>query len=351
MMINLRSDNESPVAAPILDAVVAANTGFAAAYGDDPISAGLTARFSALFETPVTVYPVATGTAANALVLSHLCPPYGAVFCHDEAHINTDECGAPEFFTGGAKLIPIAGPDGLITVEALSARLARTGAHGIHESQPAVLSLTQASELGRVYPPDHLKALCDRAHGDGLKVHMDGARFANALVHLGCSPADLTWRAGVDALAFGATKNGAMAAEAVVLFTPEPAAAMPRRRKRAGHLFSKMRYLSAQLDAYLTDDLWLTLARQANRAAARLADGLTAGAADGAGVEILYPVEANELFVAMPAAALDHLEQAGVAYYRWPTGAGHARLVCSHATTDAEVDRVIALVREAAVRS
>jgi threonine aldolase len=259
-----KSDNTAPVAPQILDALREANTGFARGYGDDPLSEQLDARFSTLFERPVRVFPVTTGTAANALALATLVPPYGAVLTHSEGHIVRDECGAPEFMSGGARLMLIEGIGAKVTAAALGGVL-DANPTSVHTVQPRALSITQATELGTVYRPDELAALCTLAHSRGLAVHMDGARFANAVASLGCSPAEATWRAGVDVLSFGATKNGAMAAEAVVFFKPELIADFEFRRKRAAHLISKMRYISAQLLAYIEDDLWLTLAAHANQ--------------------------------------------------------------------------------------
>lgn len=342
-MINLRSDNESPVAQPILDSLIKVNKGSEGAYGADSTTISLETQISALFETDVSVFPVATGTAANALSLSLMCPPFGAVYCHPGAHINTDECGAPEFFTGGGKLICVDGDHGLVDPLELDRVLAKTGAHGIHECLPSALSVTQASEAGTVYGLEQLQALTEIAHRYGMKVHMDGARFANAMYSLGCSPAEATWKQGIDVLVLGATKNGAMAAEAVVIFNKELAGEFERRRKRAGHLFSKMRYLSAQLAAYLSNGLWLELAEQANLTASRLANGLVAEK----GVSLVHPVHANEVFVDMPEAALVALETNDIAFYRWPTGPKHARMVCAFTTTEDEIDQVLAIIRQA----
>jgi threonine aldolase len=310
--MNFASDNTSGVAPAILQAIEAANHGPAAAYGDDAVTRRLEARFADLFEHEVAVFPVATGTAANALALAQLSPPWGAVFCHSHAHIAVDEANAPEFYSGGAKLVPIAGPDGKVPLDAL-ARLVPHGKGDVHHAQPAAISLTQATEAGTVYRPGEIAALAEIAHGHGLAVHMDGARFANAVAGLGVAPAELTWRAGVDVLSFGATKNGALAAEAILFFDPGRARDLRFRRKRAGHLFSKMRFLTAQLDAYLAEDLWLHNARHANAAAARLAAGLAAIP----GIRLRHPVEANEIFAELPERMIAGLEQAGFVFYRW----------------------------------
>ena len=338
-MTDFRSDNESPAAPEIMAAVAAANEGPARAYGDDAITARLDALFGALFEAPVSVWPVATGTAANALAVAALTPPWGAVRCHPQAHLNVDECGAPEFYAGGAKLIPAPGEHGKIDPRGLAGALAAAGAHGEHETPPAVLSLTQATEAGTVYTPGEIMALAETARAHGMSVHMDGARFGNAVAHLGCAPADISWRAGVDVLSFGATKNGALAAEAIIDFRPGGGEELRRRRKRGGHLWSKMRFLSAQLAACAEDGLWLRLAARANAAAARLA----AGVAALPGAELLHPAQANEVFVRLPPAALAALEAEGFGFHRWPAGGeGAIRLVASWCARDDDIDRLIA---------
>ncbi|CAM9301558.1 unnamed protein product [Phaeothamnion confervicola] len=342
MSANFTSDNQAPVAPEIMAAIVQANTGRAASYGADDITKRLNAQFSAVFETDVTVFPVVTGTAANALALAMLCPPWGTIFCHQDAHIATDECGAPEFFTAGAKLHLIAGAHGCLDADGLVRVLEDINPGDQHQTQPAILSLTQATEAGTIYRPDAIAALCAVAKRHNLFVHMDGARFANAVVAAGCSPADMTWRAGVDVLSFGATKNGALAAEAVLFFNPALAENFLYRRKRAGHLVSKMRFLSAQLEAYLEDGLWLKLAANANRQAAALADGLRNIAA----VEILHPVEANELFVRIPAAMIKPLRDRGFGFHVWGReDEGIIRLVCAFDTKPDEVDRFTAAIR------
>jgi threonine aldolase len=340
--MNFRSDNEAPAAPEIMAALARANEGAAHSYGADAITARLQERFSELFETEVAVYPVITGTAANSLALAEIAPPYGAVFCHAQSHVHTDECGAPEFYTGGAKLMPLASGDGKITPDALDTAIAGLGFHGDHEPAPVALSFTQASEAGTVYSLDEVGALCGAAKRHRLAVHMDGARFANAVSHLGCAPADLTWRAGVDILSFGATKNGAMAAEAVVDFRPEAARAahrsLARRRMRGGHLLSKMRYVSAQLEAYVADDLWLGLAAQANAGAARLAEGL--GACPG--VELLHQVDANEIFLHLPRPVIEALRGDGFEFHLWSVeGREIARLVVPYNVTAGDIDRLI----------
>lgn len=345
-MTDFRSDNEAPAAPEIMAALAAANTGSAHAYGDDPWTGRLAERFGAAFETELAVWPVATGTAANALALAELAPPWGAVYCHPDAHANADECGAPEFYSGGAKLVGVAGAHGKIDADRLARTLAATGAHGEHEALPSALSLTQATEAGTVYTPDEVAALAAAARRHGLGVHMDGARLGNALARLGCAPADATWRAGVDILSFGATKNGALAAEAVVDFRPGADSTLARRRKRGGHLWSKMRYLSAQLEAYLEDGLWLRLAQRANAGAARLAAGLEALP----GVALLHPIEANEVFVRAPPDVFAALRAAGFEFHPWPGADDAFRLVVPWCVEDAEVERFLACAAAAGRR-
>ncbi|HJN04475.1 MAG TPA: beta-eliminating lyase-related protein [Alphaproteobacteria bacterium] len=313
MGINLASDNVAGAAPEILEAIVRANVGSQPSYGADDITARLGPAFAELFERDVVVFPLATGTAANALALAALAPAWGAIYCHEVAHIANDECNAPEFYSGGAKLVPLPGANGKLDPETLAAAIARAVPHDEHNAQPTAVSLSQASELGTVYTPDEVADLARVARTHGLGVHLDGARLANAVVHLGCSFADITWRAGVDAVSFGATKNGALAAEALILFDPDLAASLPFRRKRGGHLLSKMRFVSAQLEAYLAGGLWRRNAAHANAMAARLAEGL----AEFDSVRCLYPVESNELFVAMPPEALARLADLGHVMAPW----------------------------------
>jgi threonine aldolase len=335
--VNFRSDNTAGVAPEILDAIAAANGGTAPSYGEDAITRRLKQRFAELFEREVAVFPVATGTAANALALATVTPPWGVVYCHALAHIHNDECGAPEFFAGGAKLLPLGGDEAKLAPAAIAAHLGELGV--VHHAQPAAISISQATEAGTLYRPAEIAALGALARRHGLALHMDGARFANAVAALGVAPAELTWRCGVDVLSFGATKNGAMAAEAVIVFDPAKAEDLAFRRKRAGHLFSKMRFLSAQLDAYLADGLWLELARHANAMAARLAAGLERVP----GALLMHPAEANEVFVALPEPVIAALAAAGFGFYRWG-GAGSTclRLVTAFDTRADDVDAFIA---------
>ena len=345
---NFKSDNVAPVCDAILAAITAANAGPASAYGGDDLTQQLQVVASEIFGTEVAIFPVTTGTAANALALSQIVPPYAGVYCHEAAHIVTDECGAPEFFTGGAKMIGLAAADGKITPAQVSAAIAFAEDMGVHHVKPGAISLSQATEWGAVYSLSEVAALAAVAKRHGLPVHMDGARFANALVHLGCTPADATWKAGVDVLSLGATKNGALCAEAVVFFEPQRARDFDRRRKQAGHLWSKLRFVSAQLLAHFADGLWLHNARQANAMAAGLAQGLRAMPA----ARLLQEVHANEIFVEMPEAMVAALERQGFGFYRWPlspTRSGVAiRLVTSYATTPAEVEEFLTAARQCA---
>ena len=300
------SDNVSCACPEVMDAVVAANSGIADSYGQDAYTVKLEATLSDLFETEVTVFPVVSGTAANALALSALTPSYGKVFCHEMSHINTDECAAPEFFTGGAKLIPISSRDGKITPENLTSMIRGKG--NVHSAQPATLSITQSCEVGTVYQLDEISAVSETAREHGLSVHMDGARFANALVALDASPAQMTWKSGIDVLTLGGTKNGCLAAEAVVFFKPDLVKSFPYLHKRSGQLLSKMRFVSAQIEAYVSNDVWLRNARHANTMAARLSAGLAAIP----GIELAFPTQSNEVFARLPRKVIDRLSAEGI---------------------------------------
>ncbi|HEX8525935.1 threonine aldolase family protein [Allosphingosinicella sp.] len=312
------SDNAAAACPEVIEALSAANR-MDTAYDGDSLSRSLNARFSELFECQVEALWVATGTAANSLALAALCPPHGSIVCHRDAHIHNDECAAPEFYTHGAKLLVGEGVGAKLTPEAVQEVL-ETVRRDVHQAQPHALSITNATEYGLVYTPEETAALGDLCRRRGLRLHVDGARFANAGARLGCAPAELTWRAGVDALSFGFVKNGGMSAEMLIFFRPELAAATLYRRKRAGHLLSKGRYLAAQVLALLEDDLWLRNARSANAAAARLA------AAAGPD-RLVLPAEANEVFVRVSAAEAQALRDRGFDFYDW--GPGEARLVTS----------------------
>lgn len=346
--MNFASDNAAGMAQPILDALSRVNGGHVLGYGNDPVTRQVQDRLCTLFERSVAAYLVGTGTAANAIALAHLSPPWGAVLCHREAHIVTSEAGAPEFFGSGLKLVTLDGEGCKITPQILNAALDGAEWGGPHHVTPSVLSLTQVTEAGTIYQPREIEPLAEIAHAHGMAVHMDGARFANAVAALGVSAAEASWKLGVDVLSFGATKGGAMGAEAVIFFDSARAAGMDERRKRTGHLLSKHRFVAAQFEAFLADDLWLRLARHANAMAAHLAAGLTS-----IGLAPVWPVEANLVFALLPPAVQARLAKVGASYYAMksrslPQGATPskgtvlARLVTSFATSEAEVDRFIA---------
>ena len=320
------SDNAAAACLEVMKALDEANR-IDTAYDGDAWSARLDDAFSRLFETQVRALWVTTGTAANSLALAALCPPHGSIVCHRDAHIQNDECGAPEFYTHGAKLLLAEGAGAKLTPETVEALLA-TVRNDVHQVQPHALSITQATEYGLVYTPDEVAALGRLCEERGLGFHMDGARFANAVARLGCAPADLTWRAGVRALSFGFVKNGGLSAEALIFFDAKLADATLYRRKRAGHLLSKGRYLAAQLLAMLKDDAWLRNARAANDAAARLAAA--------AGERLVLPVEANELFLKVTPQEAAALRARGFDFYDW--GPGEARLVTSWDSDSAHVE-------------
>jgi len=325
------SDNMAGASPRIVQAVAEAATGQVLPYGNDPFTERARRRLSEIFERDVDVFPVTTGSAANGLSLAALTPPWGSVLSHPDSHINHDECGAPEFFTNGAKLVGVPGPDSKIDPELLRTAVRRK-AGDVHSVQPSAVSISQATESGSVYTVDEIRHLATIAKEAGLRVHMDGARFANALDHLGASPAEMTWKAGVDVVSFGATKNGAMTADAIVSFDPALAQELAFRAKRGGQLTSKMRFQTAQLDAYLTDDLWLDNARQANAMATRLGDGLKALPCGG----LLATPQANILFCRLPQEVIDGLLAEGYAFYhdRWEPGIVRFVTAFSHSAED-----------------
>ena len=328
------SDNAAAACPEVLAALEAANR-LDTAYDGDTWSGRLDAAFSELFERDVAALWVSTGTAANALALAELCPPHGAILCHEDAHIQNDECGAPEFFSAGAKLLLVEGEGAKMTPQALSERLDLVP-DGVHWMPPRAVSITNATEYGLVYTPAETAAVGAVCRERGLGLHLDGARFANAVARLGCAPADLSWRAGVDIMSFGFVKNGGMSAEALVFFDPERAAATRYRRKRAGHLLSKGRYLAAQILAMLEGDLWLRNARTANEAAAAIAEA--------AGPErLVVPVEANEVFLKVSAAEGAALRAQGFDFYDWAPG--EVRLVTSWDSDPAHVEALAAAIR------
>jgi threonine aldolase len=334
------SDNTSTACPEILAALASVNRGRVHSYGDDEWTARLDRCFSDFFGTDVRTFALATGTAANSLSLATLSPPYGAIFAHEEAHIQTDECGAPAFFSGGAQLALLPGEHARISPQTFARALADHPSVnvGLHSVQPAALSLTQMTEFGTVYRAAELKELCDLAHARALKVQMDGARFANAVAFLDCHPGDITWRAGVDVLSFGATKNGALAAEAVVFFDTSLVRDFALRRKRAGHLFSKSRYVAAQLLAYVESGLWKRNAQRTNALAQRVAAA--------AGGQLLHPVEGNEVFVKLGVERRQQLRAAGFDFYDWgPPHHGEARLVVSWDQPVEDVDALCAALQ------
>lgn len=336
--LEFRSDNCGRAAPELIEALVQANVGSALGYGGDEHTQQLQERFSTLFEHPVQVFPVPTGTGANALALAAVGTPFGAVYCSPEAHINTSECNATSFFGGGLKVTPVAGIDGKVDPLALEHALSTSGKGQAHKNQPQAINLVQATDMGAVYSVDEVKALSKIAHANELIVHMDGARFANAVATLGCTPAELTVKAGVDILSFGVTKNGGLLTDAIVVFNPQIANNIGFHLRRAGMIWSKMRFASAQVLAYVRDDLWLRLAKQSNAAALTVAQGI----ANLEGVKLLAPVQANELFVEMNPKAIDALIADGVLFYR--RGTNLFRLVCRWDTTQNEIVQLITLI-------
>ncbi|MEM0925088.1 MAG: low specificity L-threonine aldolase [Planctomycetota bacterium] len=348
------SDNWAGAADEVAASLQKHSAGFSPAYGTSDLDLELEGRFNDLFEKEVAVFFVGTGTAANSLALSAVNRPGGFVLCHREAHLIEDECGAPEFFTSGARLAPVDGPLGKIDSAALRRSLSRFDPAFVHHGQPMAVSITQSTEVGTVYTPDEIRSVAACTHDHGLTLHMDGARFANALVHLGVSPAEMTWKAGVDVLSFGGTKNGCWCAEAMIFFDPERAKQLPFIRKRAAQLFSKTRFIAAQFHAYLDDDLWIRLAKRANEMAIRLVEGIHASDA----LSLAWPCQSNEVFVTMSSGLATRLQEAGARFYAWPVpgdysakmrpGEGLYRLVTSFATEESHVDDFFQLCKRVA---
>ncbi len=339
------SDNTGPVHPKIMAAVTAANADYAMPYGNDAITQAARDKVRALFEAPdAAVEFVATGSIANALALACLAKPWDGVFCHRTAHVEEDECGAPDFYSG-AKTILIDGAEGKITPDGLAAAIAQCKARGVHGAQPGPVTITNITERGTVYGLEDIRALTAVARTHGLATHLDGARFANACAALGCSPAEMTWKAGIDAVSFGGTKNGCMGVEAVVFFDPAHGRELELRRKRGGHLFSKHRYLSAQMLAYCSDDLWLEMARAANARMAQLVQGLSRVA----GAQLCHSVAGNLAFLAVPRAAHARAFAAGARYYLFggtpedgPSDAPlRCRIVCDWSKSSADVERLL----------
>lgn len=355
--MDFASDNIMGASAPVLEAIVRANSGAMAAYGADEMTRRVERRFADLFEKEVKVFLVTTGTAANALALAAAVPPWGLAVCHREAHVIDDECGAPEFFTHGAKLAGLPGVGAKLQPEAVSSYLEGLP-KAAKQMPPKALSISQATECGMVYRLDEIAGLSEVCREHGLALHMDGARFANALVSLGCTPADMTWKRGVDILSFGATKNGCLMAEAIVVFQPALAESLGYRRKRAGQTISKGRLIAAQLEGYFADDHWLANARHANRMAHRLSQDVS----QLPGVRLAWPTEANEVFAIIPRSMDGALRSAGAHYHEWSSGSlplGETigpdevliRLVTSFATDEASISRFVDTARRSIQRS
>lgn len=339
MSQHFASDNYAGICPEALSALLEANAGHAPAYGDDDWTRRVADRMRSVFETDCDVYFVFNGTAANSLALASMCQSYHSVICHELAHVATDECGAPEFFSNGAKLLPTSSEASRLKPEDVTRLVEKR--NDIHYPKPKVVTLTQATELGTLYRPDAIAAVSQRARHHGLKVHMDGARFANAVAALGVAPADITWRAGVDVLCFGGTKMGLPVGEAVVFFDRELSEDFAWRCKQAGQLASKMRYLAAPWLGMLQDDVWLRHAAHANAMAQRLSRGLLA-----LGLRLIAPTEANGVFVDMPLALEEALRGRGWRFYNFIGGA--ARLMCAWDMQPETVDRFLADVKELA---
>jgi threonine aldolase len=340
--MDFSSDTSAPAHPSVIDALARVNSGMEGSYGNDSVTARVRALLSETFETDdFDMWMCASGTASNALALSLLCPPTGAILCHEEAHIERDERGAPEFFTGGGKLSLLSGEAARIDEQALRAALASIQRNFVHETPAHVLSLTNLTECGTAYPAQQINHYAALAHEADLSVHLDGARLGNALVSTGAHPAQMSWQAGVDILTFGLTKTGAIGCEIILLFGKSRTkfADLQARAKRSGHMPPKMRYLAAQAEAMLTDGLWLTLAKTANHQATRLANALCAQS----DVSLRYPVDGNEVFITLPDALADKLQKAGAKFYPWPGDC--YRFVCAWSTTDAEMDALVEAIK------
>jgi threonine aldolase len=342
------SDNWAGAHPQIAERLMKESGGFAAAYGTSELDQKVEARFAEIFERNVSVFFVATGTAANSLSLASVQRPGGMTFCHSEAHIIEDECGAPEFFSGSARLAPVDGAGGKIDPKALAAKVARFPEDAVHHGRATAVTITQATEIGTVYSLAEIDAIAAICRENALTLHMDGARFANGLVALDATPAEMTWKRGVDILSFGGTKNGCWCAEAIVFFDPDKAKEMHFIRKRAAQLFSKSRFIAAQFDGYFDDNLWLDLARHSNR----MADHLRSGIESATRAKLAWPTASNEVFAVVGKSAIDKARDKGAKFYDWPIPEsnpslvgeteGLIRLVTSFATTDADVEGFLA---------
>ena len=337
--VQFASDNVTGACPEVLEAILNVNDGDRTPYGNDQISTDLQNKFSEIFEKPVIVFPTASGTASNALALSTMTPSFGNIYCHRFSHINTDECGAPEFYTGGAKLVNIYGVDGKITAKELDENV--IGKDIVHHTQPSSVSITQLTETGEAYQLDEIKEISDVAHHHKLNIHMDGARFANALVSLNCSPAEMTWKSGIDVLSFGATKNGCLAAEAIIFFKPELVGNLPFLMKRAGHLLSKMSFVSAQLDAYISNDVWLKNAKHANLMGKKLSNGLNKYPQ----IKLAYPTYANEIFVKIPEKIIKQLNSEGYTINDDEWDGKAVRLVTAWNTDPNDIDNFLNIIK------
>ena len=330
--VKFASDNVAGACPEVLDAILKANKGDSTPYGNDQVSTDLQNKFSDIFEKEVVVFPIASGTAANALALATMTPSFGNIYCHNLSHINTDECGAPEFYTGGGKLVTLQGNKGKITSEELEEAIGGKGI--VHHTQPSSVSITQVCETGEVYQLDEIKKISEVTHKHNLNMHMDGARFANALTSLNCTPAEITWKSGIDVLSFGATKNGCLAAEAIIFFKKDLVGNIAFLMKRAGHLLSKMRFVSAQLDAYISNDVWLKNAKHANDMGQKLSEGL----AKHNSIEIAYPTEANEVFAKFPRHMIEHLNSEGYKMNEDELDGKAVRLVTAWNTQSSDIE-------------
>ena len=334
------SDNVTPACPEVMEAINQANIGNIESYGHDKWSKVLDNKFSELFEKDVKVFTAVTGTAANSLALSSITPSYGNIYCHKISHINVDECGAPEFFTGGAKLITIDGDDGKFNSDELKKNIRGSGV--VHNTQPASVSITQSCETGVIYKLDEILKINQVAKENGMKIHMDGARFSNAIASLKKSPAEATWKLGIDVLTFGGTKNGCMDAEAIIFFNPSDVNNFQYLQKRSGQLLSKARFLSSQLDAYITDGLWLRNAIQANDMARKLSEKLSKINS----FELTYPTESNEIFIKMPKNIQDHLNNEGYSAIPDDMFDGSVRFVTAWNTNLNDIENLINTIKE-----
>ena len=333
--MNFQSDNQSSVFPEIIKYLEEINKHSSPAYGSDNITKLANGMLTDLFETEIKVMYVSSGTAANSIALSSICPPYGGILCSDNAHIGGDECGAPEFFTGGAKLVQIQTSNGLIKKENVTSTLKNYGLHGIHEILPSAISLTQASELGTVYTPDNLKSITKLAKKNNLYTHMDGARFANACCFLKCKPADISWKSGIDILSLGTTKNGTISCETIIIFNKKIQEDFERRQKRAGHLWSKNRYISGQIVKWIENDRWIKAAQRANNQALAIKNILN----KNKNIIIKYPVNINMVFAKIPTKLQTILKTNNVNFNPWYGENNLTRFVTSWDTDDNEIKK------------